>query len=127
MRAFLEEFHTEAGRALLFGRPQRDPVQSALIRVEKIAGRRNLGRTPGETPLAWLLRLQSAAGMDGQKLRQFAAAYEQGVYSRTGLDEKARARLRAAANDFRPAVGPEARALPARRSILPVRPFVWQE
>lgn len=98
-----------AVRALLRGRSRTDPVQSALVRVEKFASRRNLGRAPGETPLAWLLRLQSASGMDGQKLRQFAAAYEQGVYSRNGLDGETRARLREAANGFRPTVGPEAR------------------
>jgi len=90
-----------AGLALLLGRSRTDPAQSALIRVEKIAGRRNLGRSPGETPLAWLLRLQSASGIDGQKLRQFAAAYEQGVYSRKGLDAEARARLIAATKCFR--------------------------
>ena len=102
-----------AVRALLRGRSRMDPAQSALVRVEKIASRRNLVRTPGETPLAWLQRLQSASGIDGQKLRQFAAAYEQGVYSRNGLDEEARTGLLEATNCFRPAVGPEAR--PYRR------------
>lgn len=90
-----------AGRALLFGRSQTDPAQSALVRLEKFAARRNLGRAPGETPLAWLLRLQSVSGIDGQKLRRFATLYEQGAYSRTGLDAETRASLLAATTCFR--------------------------
>lgn len=90
-----------AGWAILHRRSRTDPVQIALARIEKYAVHRNLGRMAGETPLAWLTRLQNAVGQDTWQLKQLAAAYEQGVYSRAGLDEATCAQLLAATKSLR--------------------------
>jgi transglutaminase-like putative cysteine protease len=82
-------------------RTRMDPAQTALARMEKYAARRNLGRLPEETPLAWLARLQRTIKQNNSpQLKRFAAAYEQAVYSRTGLDAQTRSELRSVAHSF---------------------------
>ena len=94
---------TAAGWAFLRKRMQKDALQTALVRLEEYAVRRNLKRNPGETPLAWLARLQSAAENepDSRQLRNFAAAYERSVYSPAGRDARTQADLAASAAYFR--------------------------
>jgi len=90
-----------AVRAIFSKHSRQDPAQAALGRIEKYASRRNLGRMTGETPLAWLRRLQNAGGKDAHRLSQFSVDYEQVAYGRTGPDAGARARLLATAKSFR--------------------------
>ncbi|MFZ4777675.1 MAG: transglutaminase TgpA family protein [Terrimicrobiaceae bacterium] len=57
-----------------------------LARLEKQAALNNRPRFPGETPLAWLARLEqsSPGGSERAALREFAEIYEQCVYSAPG-------------------------------------------
>jgi len=88
--------------ALLRRRIKTDPAQAALARLEKYASRRGMGRRPGESPLAWLARLQNAAGGDPdlRNLKSFAASYEQIVYSPAGMDARAQSDLARASEYF---------------------------
>ncbi len=75
-----------AGGWLWLCRRGRDPVDAVLDRLEKYAKRANTPRLPGETPLAWMARLQAGAGAAGDGLREIASLYEQCVYARSGPD-----------------------------------------
>jgi hypothetical protein len=61
----------------------RDIAASLLAELDERADRR---QRAGETPLAWLTRLQyGASEAEKETLARFAAAYAAGVYSKAGL------------------------------------------
>jgi len=64
-------------------KPKQDPAASCLAKLEKQAALRNRSRLPGETPLAWIARLEtlSPCGPDVPELREFGASYESLVYA----------------------------------------------
>ena len=63
-----------------------DPAASCLAKLEKQAALKCRPRLPGETPLAWLARLESLSpsGPDARELRKIAASYECLVYAPAG-------------------------------------------
>ncbi len=75
----------------------RDFVAICLERLEKQAALKNQSRLPGETPLAWLARLEqySPGGSGIPALREFAEIYEQCVYAAPGHGVRNCKRLRA--------------------------------
>ncbi|MEI8311100.1 MAG: DUF4129 domain-containing protein, partial [Verrucomicrobiota bacterium] len=66
---------------------QPDPAASCLAKLEKQAASSDRPRLPGETPLAWLARLEmlSHGGPAARELRTFAAKYECLAYAPAGM------------------------------------------
>jgi len=80
----------------------RDIAASLLAGLEHRAARIGRPRHEGETPLAWLNRLQNAAqGAERENLARFAAAYTAGVYSASGLTAAAAGDLRESARHLK--------------------------
>jgi transglutaminase-like putative cysteine protease len=80
----------------------RDIAASLLADLDARATRLGLQRRAGETPLAWLARLQqTASGPEKEILARFAGAYDAGVYSPDGLTSEASSALRASARELR--------------------------
>lgn len=63
-----------------------DIAASGLAKLEKIAASKNRRRLLGETPLAWLARLEtlSQSGPEAIELRRFSEIYESLVYAAAG-------------------------------------------
>ncbi len=70
-----------------------------LSKLEKQAARNHLRRRPGETPLAWLTRLEEASpdAPGAPDLRIFASNYERLVYSPAGAEARDAASLKTSA------------------------------
>lgn len=80
----------------------RDIASSLLDDLHKRAARSGRQRKAGETPLAWLARLQHAAsGEEKETLARFARAYDAGVYSASGLTAAVSNDLRASARHLK--------------------------
>jgi transglutaminase-like putative cysteine protease len=80
----------------------RDVAAGLLADLDRHATRLGLQRRTGETPLAWLSRLQRGGGAEERTaLECFASAYHQGVYSASGLTPAAAGNLRASARQLK--------------------------
>ncbi len=68
---------------VLRGRKSKPPAEAALAKINKIALRYGLPRQLGETPLAWMTRLEKVLpnAADRDVLAAFAQAYDSFVYS----------------------------------------------
>ncbi len=75
---------------VLRGRKSSPPAEAALAQLNKIASRQGLPRHPGETPLAWMARLQKALpnAADREVLSAFSQSYESFVYSAHGQEKE---------------------------------------
>jgi transglutaminase-like putative cysteine protease len=92
-----------ARRIILRRRKASQDIASSLLDdLNKRAARLGRQRQAGETPLAWMARLQqSAAGPEKEILARFARAYEAGVYSADGLTVTVSNDLRASARHLK--------------------------
>lgn len=80
----------------------QDLAASLLADLESRAARAGQPRCAGETPLHWLSRLRSGADeAESENLRQFAEAYDSGVYSASGLTSAIKSELRSSARSLR--------------------------
>lgn len=80
----------------------RDIAASLLEDLDARARRFGRQRRAGETPLAWLTRLQhGTGGAEKETLERFAAAYTAGVYSPSGLTAAISSDLRASARHLK--------------------------
>ena len=81
---------------------QPDLAATCLAKLEKSAALRNRSRLCGETPLAWLARLEtlSPSGADAPEIRKFAASYESFVYAQDGRSREPSAALKSASRQL---------------------------
>lgn len=80
----------------------RDVPASLLADLDRHAARLGLQRRTGETPLAWLSRLQRAGGAEEEPLLAgFASAYREGVYRASGLTPAVAGDLRTSARQLK--------------------------
>ncbi len=77
---------------VLRGRGKKPPAEVALAQINKIASRHGLPRQPGETPLAWMARLEKALpnAADREALSAFSHSYDTFVYSPHENDKETR-------------------------------------
>ena len=91
-----------AGLSALWWRRRRRSTKSDLAgtwlsRLENHAACKHLPRLPGETPLAWLTRLEEESAPGVPDLRRFASSYERLVYAPARPAAQDAASLQAAA------------------------------
>jgi len=88
---------------VLRGRSNKPPAEAALAQINKIASRHSLPRQPGETPLAWMARLEKALprAADREALSTFSHSYDAFVYSPHGNDKATREKFLGAAGLLR--------------------------
>jgi len=77
-----------------------DLAASCLAKLEKQAALKNRSRRPGETPLAWLARLEAASPGNPEvpELRKFASSYERLVYGAASRLPENSAAIKSASN-----------------------------
>ena len=88
---------------VLRGRSNKPPAEAALAQINKIASHHSVPRQPGETPLAWMARLEKALprAADREALSTFSHSYDAFVYSPHGNDKATREKFLGAAGLLR--------------------------
>ena len=88
---------------VLRGRGNKPPAEAALAQINKIASHHSVPRQPGETPLAWMARLEKALprAADREALSTFSHSYDAFVYSPHGNDKATREKFLGAAGLLR--------------------------
>ena len=80
----------------------RNLAMTLLSELERRAARVGLGRTAGETPMAWIGRITRDAGAEeAEWLERFAKAYGESVYSVVGMSPLRAAELKTCERELR--------------------------